>query len=65
MQKTYLFSLEIGMPPANALYSVGSTDTILYLTIGKSVIQKHKSLGKLATGFYPNIRKLKKVTNKY
>jgi hypothetical protein len=27
MQKTYLFSLQIGMPQANALYSIGYKDT--------------------------------------
>jgi hypothetical protein len=35
MQKTYLFSLQIGMPQANALNSIGYTDTVLFLTIGK------------------------------
>ncbi len=51
MQKTYLFSLQIGMLLANALNSIGYTDTILLLTIGKSDIYRHKSLGKLATDF--------------
>jgi hypothetical protein len=40
-------------------------DTILFLTIGKSDINQHKSLGKSATDFYPNIQKLERVTNKY
>jgi hypothetical protein len=35
MQKTYLFSLQIGMPQANALNSIGYTDTVPFLTIGK------------------------------
>jgi hypothetical protein len=53
MQKTYLFSLQIGMPQANALNSVGYTDTVLFLTIGKPDIYQLRSLGKLATVFYP------------
>jgi hypothetical protein len=53
MQKTYLFSLQIGMPQANALNSLGYTDTVLFLTIGKPDIYKPKSLGKSATVFYP------------
>jgi hypothetical protein len=43
MQKTYLFSLQIGMPP----------DTVLFLTIGKPDIYKIKSLCKSATVFLP------------
>jgi hypothetical protein len=35
MQKTYLFSLQIGMPQANALNSIGYKNTVLFLTIGK------------------------------
>jgi hypothetical protein len=35
MQKTYLFSMQIGMSQANSLTSVGYTDTVLFLTIGK------------------------------
>jgi hypothetical protein len=35
MQNTYLFSLQIGMPQANALNSIGYTDTVPFLTIGK------------------------------
>ena len=35
MQKTDLFSLQIGMPQANAQNCIGYTDTVLFLTIGK------------------------------
>jgi hypothetical protein len=52
-QKTDLFSLQIGMPQANALDSIGYTDTVLFLTIGKPDIYQLKSLGKSATVFYP------------
>jgi hypothetical protein len=45
MQKTYLFSLQIGMPQANALNSIGNADTVLFLTIGKPDIYQLKSLG--------------------
>jgi hypothetical protein len=38
---------------ANALKSVGYTDTVLFLTIGKSGIYQLKSLGKSAADFYP------------
>jgi hypothetical protein len=58
MQKTYLFSLHIGMPQANALDSIGYTDTVLFLTIGKPDIYQLKSLGKSATVFI-------RVTNNY
>ncbi len=51
MQKTYLFSMQIGMPQANALKFIGYTDTILFLTIGKPDIYQHKSVGKSATFF--------------
>ncbi len=57
--KTYLFSLQIGMPQANALNSIEYTNTVLFLTIGKPDIFQLKSLGKLATVFF--IR----VTNNY
>jgi hypothetical protein len=57
MQKTYQFSMEIGMPQANALKSIGYTDTILFLTIGKPDIYQHKSVGKSATVFYPGDQK--------
>jgi hypothetical protein len=59
MQKTYLFSMQIGMPRANALKSIGYTDTVLFLTIGKP--DQHKSLGKSATVFYPSDQKLPKL----
>jgi hypothetical protein len=56
MQKIYLFSLQIGMTQAkNALKSIGYTYTVLLLTIGRPDIYQHKSLGKSATDFYPNI----------
>jgi hypothetical protein len=58
MQKTYLFSLQIGMPQANALNSIGYTDTALFLTIGKPDIYLLKSLCKSATVFI-------RVTNNY
>ncbi len=54
MQKTYLFSQQIGMPLANALKSVGYTDTVLFLNIGKSDIYQHKGLGKSSVDFYPD-----------
>jgi hypothetical protein len=41
------------MPQANALNYIGDTDTILFLNIGKPDIYQLKSLGKLATVFYP------------
>ncbi len=50
-EKTYLFSLQIGMPQANALNSIGYTDTVLFLTIGQPNIYQLKSLGKSATVF--------------
>jgi hypothetical protein len=46
MQKTYLFSLQIGMPQANTLNFIGYTDTVLFPTIGKPDIYHHRSLGK-------------------
>jgi hypothetical protein len=58
MQKTYLFSLQIGMPQANALNSVGYTDTVPFLTVGKPDIYLLKILGKSATVFI-------QVTNNY
>jgi hypothetical protein len=42
MQKTYLFSLQIGMQQANALNSIGYTDIVLFLTIGKPDIYQLK-----------------------
>jgi hypothetical protein len=52
MQKTYLFSVQIGQLLANALISIGYTDSVLFLTIGKPDIYHHKSLGKSTTNFY-------------
>jgi hypothetical protein len=54
MQKTYLFSLQLRMPQANALNSIGYTDTVSFLTIGKPDIYLLKSLGKSAIVFYPS-----------
>jgi hypothetical protein len=51
MQKTYLFSLQIGMPQANALNSIGCMDTVLFLSIGKPDIYQLKSEGKSAKVF--------------
>ncbi len=42
MQKTYLFSLQTGMLQANALNFRGNTDTVLFLTIGKTDIYQLK-----------------------
>jgi hypothetical protein len=53
MQKTYLFSLQIGMPQASAQNFIGYMGTVLFLTIGKPDIYHHRSLGKSATVFYP------------
>ncbi len=61
MQKTYLFSMQIGMPQTNALKSIGYTDTVLFLTIGKPDIYQHKSVGKSATDFYSGDQKLPKL----
>jgi hypothetical protein len=41
--------MQIGMPQANALKSIGYTDTVLFLTSGKPDIYQHKSLSKSAT----------------
>jgi hypothetical protein len=65
MQKTCLFSEQIGMPLTNALKSIGYTDVALFLTIGKPDIYRHESLCKSAKDFYLNIRKPEKVTSKY
>ncbi len=48
MQKSYLFSMQIGKPQANALKAIGYTYTVLFLTIGNPDIYQHKSLGKSA-----------------
>jgi hypothetical protein len=61
MQKTDLFSMQSGMPQANALKSIGYMDTVLFLTIGKPTIYQHRSLGKSATVFYPGDQKLPKL----
>jgi hypothetical protein len=46
MQKPYLFSLQIGMPQANALNSIGYMDTVLFLTIVKPDIYPLNGSGK-------------------
>jgi hypothetical protein len=46
------------MPQANALNTIGSTDTVPFLTIGKPDIYLLKSLGKSAAVFI-------RVTNNY
>jgi hypothetical protein len=61
MQKTYLFLMQIGMPQANALKSIGYTDTILFLTTGNPDICQHISVGKSATVFYQGDQKLLKL----
>jgi hypothetical protein len=61
MHKTYLFSMQSGMPQANALKSTGYTDTVLFLTIDKPDIYQHRSLGKLATVFYSDDQNLPKL----
>jgi hypothetical protein len=53
--------MQIGMPQANALKSLGYTDTVLFLTIGKPDIYQPKSLGMSATVFNPGDRKLLKL----
>jgi hypothetical protein len=53
--------MQVGMLQANALKSIGYTDTILFLTIGKPDIYQHKSVGKSATVFYPGNQKLPKL----
>ncbi len=65
MQNTYLFSVKIEMPLENELKSLGYMETVLFLTIGKSVIYQLKSLGKSATDFYPKNRKPERMTHKY
>ncbi len=46
------------MPQANAVYSIGYTDTVLFPTIGKPDMYPLTSLGKSATVFI-------RVTNNY
>ncbi len=53
MQKANLFSVQIGMPLANAFKSIGYTATVLFLTIGKPDIHHQKSSGKSAADLYP------------
>jgi hypothetical protein len=65
MQKNYIFSMQIGMPQANALKSIGYTDTVLFLTTANLDIYQHKSLGKSATVFYPGDQKLPKWRPSY
>ncbi len=50
--------MQIEMPQANALKSIGYTDTILFLTIGKLDIYQHKSVSNI---FYPGDQKLLKL----
>jgi hypothetical protein len=51
--------MQIEIPQANALKSIGYMDTILFLTIGKP--DQHKSLGNLETVFYSGDLKLPKL----
>jgi hypothetical protein len=44
--------VQIGMPQANALKSIGYTDAVLFLTIDKPDIYQHKNLDKTPTDFY-------------
>jgi hypothetical protein len=53
--------MQIGMLQENALKSIGYTDTVLFLIIGKPNIYQHKTLGKSATVFYPGDQKLPKL----
>jgi hypothetical protein len=55
MQKNNLFSVQIELPLANALKSIGYTDTVQFLTIGMPDVCRHINLEKLATKFYPII----------
>jgi hypothetical protein len=65
IQKNYLLSVQIEMPLENALKSLGYTDLVLFLTIGKSDIYHYKSLSKSAIDFYPRIGKPSRVANNY
>jgi hypothetical protein len=55
--------MQIGMPQANALKSMGYMDTILFLTIGKHDIYQHKSVGTVSRQqvFYPDDQKIPKL----
>ncbi len=46
MQKTYRFPVQIGMPHAMHLKSVGYRDTVLFPTIGNVVNVKSPDIGK-------------------
>ncbi len=61
MQKTCLFSEQIGQPLANALNSIGYMDTVLFQTIGKPDIYHHKCLGKSAADFYQGDQQILKL----
>jgi hypothetical protein len=61
MQKTYLFSMQIGMPQANALKSIGYTDTDCFLLLVSRISISIKKIGKSATVFYPGDQKLPKL----
>jgi hypothetical protein len=52
--------MQIRIPQANALKSIGYTDTVLIVTIGKPDIYQHKSLGKSVKIFYRGDKKLLK-----
>jgi hypothetical protein len=43
--------MQSGMPQANSLKSIGYTDTVLFLTLGKPDIYPHRSFGKSAKFF--------------
>jgi hypothetical protein len=53
--------MQIGMPQANALKSIGYTDTILFLTIGQPDIYQNKSVGKSATVFLSGCPKITEI----
>ncbi len=61
MQKTYLFSMQSGMLQTNAPKSIECMDTVLFLTIGKPDIYRHKNLGKSSTVFYLGDQKLPRL----
>ncbi len=49
------------MPPANALKSIGYTDTVLFLTIGKPDIYQHEGFGKSAAVFLSERPKITEI----
>jgi hypothetical protein len=57
--------MQSGMPQANAQKSIGYTDTVLFLTIGKPDIYKNRRLVKSATVFYSGDQKLPKLLLTY